>query len=456
MPRIGVGCGVAPTFYGGKPFTPADLPGDVVWLRPDLDITTTADVARWLDLSGSVDHVAQDTAANKPVRYSTVGNALEFDGATEHLQGAAIASLGGAHTIGIAMQPLSDHAGGAAAAYIMQSGVAGATGWLAYIDNNTPMRLRSVTYSPGAATVTWGTITQAPQTMVFRHDGAGGNADLCWDGAHQATQAQAQCLNPATATTIAANNVGTAPMDERVWAIIAYSTRLSDAETIQLSTYLTDLRNGITPTVALPGTPVLRLERPDRYSGSHVSQLDDQLGAFDVAEAVPANRPVLIPYGPGTRPYLHFDAVNDRLVNAAFADTQATHVFVVAMPSETGVGGSYLLDGTGLDLRALRTSATPGLVLDAGAPLEGASTTDLWHYYNALYNGAASSIAIDAGTPTVGAGGAGAGTGITLGAAGDLSAFGDCRIAEVVICSTQQSASHIAALNSYFAQRYGL
>jgi len=433
---------MAPTFYGGKPFLPPDLRGDVLWLRADLEPTTTADVARWLDLSGNVDHVGQDVAGTKP---ALTGKRLVFTAAgSTTLGGPVVAGIDNGYTVGVALRYRA------------------IVGNLAAIENGAGadgVRIGSFTnriqLHAGVNQAFWGASTTAPETWVFRHTGASALADFALNGAHQVQQALANNVAPTGAFTIggrAASNYS----DVDVYAVIAYATRLNDADTLQLSQYLTDLRNGITPTVAVPGVPIAHFERPDRYAGPHLSFLADQCGAFDVSEAVPANRPVLIPYGPNTRPYLHFDAVNDRLQNVAFTDTQTTHVFVVAMPSETGVAGSYLLDGTIANIRALYTSATPALVMRAGAVMESPGTTDHWHYYEARFRGFQSRIITDSGTPVTGNAGPGVATALTLGAAGNLGAFGDCRIAEVVICSDQQSLRNISALNTYFAQRYGL
>jgi len=64
------------------PWLPTSLSDCASWYRADLGTTTTAGIARWLDLSGSLNHMGQDTALDKP---TLSGQALSFDGVDQFL-----------------------------------------------------------------------------------------------------------------------------------------------------------------------------------------------------------------------------------------------------------------------------------------------------------------------------------------------------------------------------------
>ena len=444
--------GTAPVWPMRHGFTAGDLPGCTVWLRPDLGATTTAGIQRWIDLSGQGNHAYQDTAADSPV---LSGTALSTTRATgTHMTRAAIAALDSGYTIGVAFKFRALTTG--VVQSVLYNGVAGTNGMGLGVSNPTPHK--RWTWHHGGATASWGNATLDPETWVARHDGAGASADFCLDGAHQAPQGLANNVAPTTTFGIGASGAGSFVSDADVYGIIAYSDRKSDAVTLSISAYLTALRDGTALPTWRPTDEtnlVLWLERADRYAGSHVEQLDDQSGnGYHVATAAFAQRPVLIPYGSGGRPYIHFDGTDDRLTNAGLALAQPAHAFVVAMPSESAAAGSYLIDGDGLNDRAIYTTATPGLGADAGTLLDAACVLDVWHYADVIYNGATSRVVIDSGAPVLGNAGAGAASALTLGAAGDLSAFGDCRIAELAIYSQVQGTRSIAAMNAYLASHY--
>jgi hypothetical protein len=315
---MAVGVASAVTYTGSEGgFLPPSLTGCALWLRADLGVTTTAGVARWLDQSASLAHVSQDTAADKPARGGAgAAQGLDFDGVSELMVGPTLAGLGGAHTIGIALQALSDNSGAASAWYLFCAGSPNANGVVFGITNHSPARRRTTTCDGTAQLADWGSATTSPETWVERHDGAGGNADFCLNGSHQAPQLTAQAVAPSASTAIGARAGTILPANVRIWAVIAYDVRLSDADTLQLSQYLTDLRNGITPTVALPGAPVLHLERPDLWAGESVSAWANQGSlASNFAQAVAASQPALIPghSGLASMPGIHADAVADRL-----------------------------------------------------------------------------------------------------------------------------------------------
>jgi hypothetical protein len=315
-----------------RAFSPLSL-HPALYLAAGLGVTTDDEgPARWVDLNDSSVFVGQDTTAKKPSSYDTVGHALEFDGLAQYLLGATLpATVAGANTVGIAIQALSDNSGGVGARYVAQVGTPAADGFVIFHDNSSPFRRRITYYNAGAATAAWGNATLNPETWVFRHDGAGGNADFALDGSHQTTQAAAQCAAPLTQTVVGANAAGAALGNDRIWALIVYDFRLSDADTISLSTYLTCRRLGLVPppgwTPLTPGKPVLWLEQPNLWAGEAIVAWANQgsLGGYFDSAGV-TSRPVLLPGGLNNQPAVHFDDLNDILTySGAAADFKYLH-----------------------------------------------------------------------------------------------------------------------------------
>ena len=442
--------GTAPVWPMRHALRPDELPGCVLWLRSDLGTTTTAGVQRWIDLSGQGNHVSQDTINDCP---ALSGTALAFTRADgDHLTRASVAAINDGYTIGVSFKLQSI---AAAVQFLVYNGNTAANGVGIGIVNTGA---RWIQHGGGGTFTTWGNGTTNPETWVARHDGAGGSSDFCLNGAHQVAQALANNIPPTTTLGVGASGAGSFATDSSIYGVIAYSDRKSNAVTLSINAYLTALRNGTALPVWRPTDEtnlVLWLERADRHAGSHVEQWDDQANAYDVTEGTAAQRPVLIPYGPGERAYLHFDGIDDRLRNLAVSMSQPTQAFIVAVPSESASADSYLLDGQVANIRAMHTTATPAVAIRAGAVMEiPVALLNSWHYIEGRFRGAASRIVVDSGTPVTGNTGPGIAQPLTIGARGNLSQFGDCRIAELIMYSQVQSNRSTAALNSYFASRY--
>jgi hypothetical protein len=413
-------------------------------------LTTTTGVARWIDRSGNFNHVGQDVLANRP---TLSGTALRFDKATpELLKRAAISALDNTYTVGLALQYRAFGSGLELAFHNGQttSGIGLAT----QSDLRTQRHFN-------VALVSWGATTTNPETWVFRYDKIGTSADFALNGSHQTPQSLANQLSPSGSSAIGAYQSGANPSDVDVWAVIAYSTRLSDADTVLLSTYLTNLRNG-TPTGSPPGTPVLWLERPDLYSGPTVSDWADQSSAGrDVAQATAANQPILIPADDlalaPAQPYLHFDGADDYL-NGTWVQAQPVHRFAACLISEdNGVGDAVIDGGAAASTARIYRSGATNIGITAGTLLQVTGTTpDYWHRIEGGFNGASSRVRVDDVAPVTGNAGAATTGGCTLGATGIGSAPAQARIAEFIEYNRILTTAEQTQVHAYLAGKYGL
>ncbi len=456
--RTGIHTGIP---GGGGVFAPTKLPGCVLWLRGDLGITSPdTGISRWLDQSASLAHVSQDTAANKGAR-NGVGAAqgIAFDGTADNLIGTTIAALNAAYTVGIAVQYRALDV--AANDYIFGNGTGG-NGCRFGTDDSVGVAYHSVNH-PGVGLLRYSAATTNPETWVYRHDGAAGNSDFTLNGVHEVGQALAQMGAPGGSLTVGSGHLLNGASNAIVWAIIAYSTRLSDADTLQLNQYLTDLRNGITPTVAVPGVPVLHLERPDLWAGPSVSAWADQETgtAYDFAQAVAANMPAHIK-GDSAVPFLHLDGVADTVTRAAIATLATGYTSAVVAQGEAWTGSDTLFgegDPGGPDGWRMEWDNTPQVRMNhAGVAASGWAAcgagrnrviyahTGAGASLSGNINGtpvAPAALAVES-TPHTGSAAVGART-----AGGGFNTHTQGRIHEVIGYSAALSAAEQAALAAY-------
>lgn len=179
----------------------------------------------------------------------------------------------------------------------------------------------------------------------------------------------------------------------------------------------------------------------------------------NVTQSTTAFKPTYLTGIENGLPVIRFDGSDDRLASAAFAGgnlTQPTHIFAVAKISAID-GQRFLYDGIGASNRNAIFSLSAGG--DKWAIFSGASvndttaTTDLL-LFEALFNGASSTLTVN-GTPFVsGDPGAQVLSGITVGAShsGAVPWIGD--VDEVMVYDAEISAVNIAKIETYVADKW--
>ena len=148
------------------------------------------------------------------------------------------------------------------------------------------------------------------------------------------------------------------------------------------------------------------------------------------------------------------DGVDNFMQTAAFTLNQPAHIFAVAR-QDSWTDGDVLLAGIGNDPRIYQVTATPNIAAYSGAnvnanpdPVIGA-----WAIVAVLFNGASSSIKIDANAAVTGNPGATAPGGLTLFRLGASSVgYGNWSVKEIVAFPTALSGAEqtsvITALNN--------
>lgn len=178
-----------------------------------------------------------------------------------------------------------------------------------------------------------------------------------------------------------------------------------------------------------------------------VSQWNDASGnARHLLQATGAAQPAK--QGDGS---ILFDGTSDFLV-ASFALVQPASVVIfgkqVSWTNSDGLcdgispGGNFLITQGG---------STPNLLTYAGAatPTNANLAINVYGMIAAVFNGASSSLQINATTATTGDVGAGNAGGFTLGAHGSPASYGNIQAREVIICSAALTAPQIAQIYAY-------
>jgi hypothetical protein len=160
--------------------------------------------------------------------------------------------------------------------------------------------------------------------------------------------------------------------------------------------------------------------------------------------------------GAGDRPYVQFDGI-DNYLRAAYDVTSPRHVFAVVMPSPTVKINGSVWDGNSTNTYRLYLNDTDSLrmLFGTGGPTQ-VSDSDAWQRVEARYDGAGSALRVDDSAYAAASCGTTAATGLTLGAAGGLTVFGDPLIAERIEYSRVLSAGEVVAVQAYLVERYAL
>ena len=147
------------------------------------------------------------------------------------------------------------------------------------------------------------------------------------------------------------------------------------------------------------------------------SQYTDLTGlGHHPVQATAANQPLVVASGTGH--LLRGDGTADYMAANYAADQPRTR-YLLAKPT-VQASARVLIDGLVADTGALKhKAASTTTQANAGSAFDGPVLTDAtWQIFRLTLDGAASSIAINGGAPTVGDAGAGDPEGLTLGAAG--------------------------------------
>lgn len=429
-------------------WTPRSVYGCRYWLPYDQGLTVTSDIKRWLDRSGFFFHTQQDTAANRPI---LSGSALRFTASgNEHLDRNAIGALGNGYTVGVALRT---RAFDATSRWVFHNGLPLTDGFSVRFTSTA----RSLAHDTvGAAS--WGAPTTDPETWIFRHDGAGGNADFALNGSHQTQKALGNNVAPTSALTLGARNTGANASDVDVYGVIAYSDRKSDAIVADMNAYLTALRTGSPLPVWRPDDETNLLfwsDQPELYSGPALSDWANQgtVGG-SVSQAAAASMPVYLPRSlTKDWPCVHFDGVDDFMADTVVSIGQPTAIYASALITEADTFLATLIDGDNPNFRAMYEGGATVRIW-AGASLALTETGNAFHRLRALYDGATSELASDEGTPVVGNAGVSAATGLNLGRRASPGNYGDNNLSEFVMFDRELNPSEDAELDAYMIERF--
>lgn len=186
--------------------------------------------------------------------------------------------------------------------------------------------------------------------------------------------------------------------------------------------------------------------------GSDIEKATD-LGGLDhhLLQAVGARRPLSVATGgPKGRGYVEFDDVQQEWLKAvAWTRNQPSTMVANLLPSVSA--GTFLgqWDGdTGNRGRLVVGDPSTNLHVLAGANLihPGITPTN-WQRIAVIHDGASGSIAVNDGTPTTGDVGSINHNGLTVGAFGDLTTFGDARFDELIGYSRALTAEELTLLD---------
>lgn len=185
-----------------------------------------------------------------------------------------------------------------------------------------------------------------------------------------------------------------------------------------------------------------------------VSTWTDSSGNGNNATAAGGNRPTYKVNIKNSKPAVQFSGTN-LMTTAAFgaALSQPSTVFLVGQAAGASTfmdgiiaGSRHLLDfNTGTTVRAL-----------AGSGITSNATVAQFNYFTVIFNGASSSLQVNANTAVSGDTGANTLTGVTLGANFTPTASLNGYIGEVLIYNALLSAAQITQVQNYIKAKWGL
>lgn len=208
---------------------------------------------------------------------------------------------------------------------------------------------------------------------------------------------------------------------------------------------------GVAGTNPIPGllpAAYFKFNTGITVTGAGVSQWDDQSGnGRHLLQATDTNRPALQADGS-----ILFDGVDNYLKCDAFTLNQPA-TFYLRFRQVTWTDQDRIFDGNTLNASPLyQASATPTIRIFAGTAEvadNGNLAVNTYGSVAVVFNGASSSILVNATTETTGNPGASNPAGFTLGATPTPSAYSNIQVKEVAIFAAAHSAATRANVIAY-------
>lgn len=190
----------------------------------------------------------------------------------------------------------------------------------------------------------------------------------------------------------------------------------------------------------------------DYKENATVSNWGDKSGnGNDLLQATPTNQPTITADG------VLFDGINNYMKANTFTLIQPEHVYIV-FRQLSWVRYEIIFDGIGNTTGYLMQDASsPNLKISAGTQsAEVSLTLGNWGIVRALFNGAASKLILNNGTPVTGNFGAANLNGFTLGRGGTSGGTSNIEVKEIIIRKVADSASDETAIYNYLANKYSI
>ena len=185
---------------------------------------------------------------------------------------------------------------------------------------------------------------------------------------------------------------------------------------------------------------------------------DKSLNGRDVLQATAINKPLYKAAIQNGLSVVRFDGANDYLKASPFTLNQPTFLFIVVKVL-SGVENRYYHDGNALDqMGGMQRVAGANYEQYAGAygALITLGTAN-FRLVSSLYNGAASTVALDNEADQSGDVGASNAGGFTLGCRGDASGnWSNIDVGEVLIYSSVLSAANQASVKNYLIDKWSI
>lgn len=153
-----------------------------------------------------------------------------------------------------------------------------------------------------------------------------------------------------------------------------------------------------------------------------------------------------------------FDGIADALYSNAFVLIQPIELYLVVR-QVTWTNNETFFDGIGAYTGCVQQySSTPNIYAYAGGlyPLNPNLAINTWGIVRVVFNGASSEIQVDATASVTGNFGAGNMGGLTLGALGNITAFGNVEYKEVLQRRIVNSVGNRQLIMNYLKAKYSL
>lgn len=181
-------------------------------------------------------------------------------------------------------------------------------------------------------------------------------------------------------------------------------------------------------------------------------------GARDLVQLTAGKQPTLGSAGTTSANAL-FDGTNDYMQAASFALIQPETIYFVGTEVAWTNAATLFDGGTSNTGRLFQNSTTPNLALNAGSSL-GPTTPpalSIKFLLTVLFNSPNTKFRLNSATPeSIGDVGAGNMNGLTLGARGNITAFGNIQAQEIAIYSTAHDGSMQNRVIRFFARRWSI